>query len=341
MSRLPSGYIEVEHIECTGTQYINTGFIPNQDTRIVCECMYKGGTGVYGARSSVSSRNFSMRVINSAWQIGYGNGVTTSPIECDTTEWHLFDHNKNALYVDGVLAVEREYATFSAPYPVAIGAIRAGSMYYGQGCYRIFRIYDNGVLVRDFVPCQNPDGEAGVYDLVGGAFYANAGTGEFVTGNIHVIARMITDRTSQDVDRVKILSEKAWQDMTADERSEWLSPMKGSYNYTDLNRVEEAVAYVAGRLNAFGYLPVMPVTRTWSAEDIPTADELAKYFWNVSRLRQAIAVWASTPDAPSNADEFGINEANALEQILVDVDLVLTRISQAWFYLGDLYSAEV
>ena len=155
------------------------------------------------------------------------------------------------------------------------------------------------------------------------------------------LEHLITDRSAQDVDRVKILAEKAWQDMTAAERSEWLSSMKGSYNYTDLNRVEEAVAYVAGRLNAFGYLPVMPTTRTWSAEDIPTADELAKYFWNVSHLRQAIAVWESTPNAPTNADEFGVKEANALEQILVDVDLVLTRISQAWFYSNDLYSAEV
>lgn len=155
------------------------------------------------------------------------------------------------------------------------------------------------------------------------------------------LEHLITDRTAQDVDRVKLLAEKAWQDMTAEERAEWLSPMKGSYNYMDLNRVEEAVAYVAGRLGEFGYLPYLPTTRNWSAEDIPNASDLATYFSNVAMLRSAIAVWASTPVAPSSIDGFGANEANALEQILVDVDLVLTRISQAWFYSGDLYSAEV
>ena len=155
------------------------------------------------------------------------------------------------------------------------------------------------------------------------------------------LEHLITDRTGQDVDRVKYLAEKAWQDMTAEERAEWISPMKGSYNYTDFNRVEEAVAYVASRLKAFGYLPLLPVTRSWSAEDVPTEKDLARYFSNVALLRNAISVWASTPLAPNSINDFGVSEANALEQILVDVDLVLTRISQAWFYSNDLYSSEV
>ena len=32
--RLPSGYTELQYIESTGTQYINTGFQPNQNTRV-------------------------------------------------------------------------------------------------------------------------------------------------------------------------------------------------------------------------------------------------------------------------------------------------------------------
>jgi hypothetical protein len=155
------------------------------------------------------------------------------------------------------------------------------------------------------------------------------------------LENLITDRTERDVERVKELAAKAWQDMTADERAEWLSPMKGAYNHTDLNRVEGAVLYVAERLKEFGYLSVLPSTRVWSAEDVPTESDLFQYFSKVSTLREAITVWASTPNAPGSIDGFGANEANALEQILIDVDHVLTQISKAWFYLGDLYSAEV
>lgn len=155
------------------------------------------------------------------------------------------------------------------------------------------------------------------------------------------LEHLITDRAAQDVDRVKILAEKAWQDMTAEERAEWLSPMRGSYNYTDLNRVEEAVAYVAGRLKEYGYLSYQPIIRYWSAEDIPTENDLTRYFGNIATLRRAISVWASTPEAPDGVSEFDINKANALEQILVDVDEILVRISGAWFFSSDLYSAEV
>ena len=168
---LPAGYTHLDYIEAQGAQYVDTGFTPNQDTRIVCTFKYTGGSGIYGARSAVSSRNFSMRVINNAWQIGYGNGVQTGTIAADTTAWHTADQNKNELYIDGELAATREYTTFSAPYPAAIGAIKAGSVYYGKGCYKRCRIYDNGVLVRDMIPCEDPEGTVGMYDTVSAVFH--------------------------------------------------------------------------------------------------------------------------------------------------------------------------
>ena len=40
------------------------------------------------------------------------------------------------------------------------------------------------MLVRDYVPCQNIDGEIGMYDKVNSQFYPNAGTGTFTKGNV-------------------------------------------------------------------------------------------------------------------------------------------------------------
>ncbi len=179
---LPAGYKLLDYIEATGSQYIDTGVVLNQDSRIVCEFMFKGGTGIYGARSTVSSNNFSLRVISGKWQMGYGDGVTSGTIASDTTNWHIADQNKNKLYIDGELSVERAYDTFSTSRAAAIGAIRAGSLYYGDGRYRGFRIYDDGVLVRDFLPCKNPDGEVGMYDTLNAEFRGSATDDEFVAG---------------------------------------------------------------------------------------------------------------------------------------------------------------
>lgn len=154
---------------------------------------------------------------------------------------------------------------------------------------------------------------------------------------------LITDRTLTDVEYVKRLTD-AFKTGTATEEQvqEYLNVIqKGAYTYRDLNRVEEAVQYVAERLREFGYLPVLPTVRNWSVEDKPNADDFARYFGNVAMLRNAITVWGSTPEAPNDVTGFDHNKANALEQILVDVDQILTKISQAWFYSGDLYLAEV
>lgn len=192
---LPAGYTELDYIGTTGSgsgssgsgQYIDTEFRLNQDSRIVCELMYQGGSGgdgnnVYGARGSVSSNNFSMRVMDS-WQFGYGDGTKTSGnVPYDTTNWHVIDHNKNIMYVDGVQVAKRDPEEFTTGYDATIGAIRASGVYYGKCLFRFFQIYDNGVLVREFIPCKNPDGVAGMYDTVNGKFHGNKGTGEFVTG---------------------------------------------------------------------------------------------------------------------------------------------------------------
>ena len=52
------------------------------------------------------------------------------------------------------------------------------------GNVRIYscQLYDNGTLVRDFVPCVNPYGEVGLYDKVTGGFFGNGGSGNLIAG---------------------------------------------------------------------------------------------------------------------------------------------------------------
>jgi hypothetical protein len=116
---------------------------------------------------------------------------------------------------------------------------------------------------------------------------------------------------------------------------------KGAYTYEDLNRVESAVVYVANRLKEFGYGTDIRPVETWSMEHKPNKKDFDRYFGNVAQIRTAITVWASTPEAPDSMVGFDVNKANALEQILVDVDLILNKIQAAWFFLGDLHAGEV
>lgn len=152
---------------------------------------------------------------------------------------------------------------------------------------------------------------------------------------------LITDRTQLDVDRVEELAEKGWAAMTEQERAEWLGEMKGAYNASDMNRVGEAVAYVAGRLTDCGYAaPVSPKT-DWTEDDEPSTDQLASYLADISTIRGALAVLPSTPATPAEIDGRTHQEANDIEQILLDVDALISNMEQAWHYSGDLYAGEV
>ena len=152
---------------------------------------------------------------------------------------------------------------------------------------------------------------------------------------------LITDRTQADVERVRQLAQKGFGNMTAAEKTEWASDLKGAYNASDLNRVGAAVAYVAGRLTGYGYAVSVSPRQDWQVTDIPTQESMTAYLADVAALRAALTVAAGTPEVPEDMDRLTWKEANDIEKILVDVDELLTRMAAAWFYSGDLYAGEV
>lgn len=155
------------------------------------------------------------------------------------------------------------------------------------------------------------------------------------------LLNLITDRTQADVSRAKTLAAKGWAGLTAEEQALWTASLKGSYNATDLNRVGGAVQYVATRLKGVGYPVVVHPKQDWQTTDIPTSAQLYTYLQNVATIRAALAVLPSTPPVPDDMQQLTWQEANNIEQILLDVDMLVSNMIQAWFYAGDLYSGEV
>lgn len=207
---LPKGYKRLAHIETTGTQYIDLEFIPNQDTRFVTRFKYNGGTHIYGTRQSATSatsasRNFVLRAISGNWQPCYGYTLGGTGVPHDK-EWHTADQDKNVFRLDnigeydasaltagttvenGILTKVFDVQTFTAPRTLLIGAINSavsgGTIYIGKSCFDEAQVYDNGVLIRDVISCEAPDGSIGMYDIMVGKFRGNAGTGEFVAGPV-------------------------------------------------------------------------------------------------------------------------------------------------------------
>lgn len=155
---------------------------------------------------------------------------------------------------------------------------------------------------------------------------------------------LITDRTWMDVQRAQYLND-LWVGGvflgTKEELAEWFGDLKGAYNAYDLNRVAAAIHYVADRLTECGERIVVTPKTDWLENEIPTPAQLAAYLAEVTTIRGALAVMPTTPEVPADMEGFTYDEANNIEQILLDVDLLITNMSLAWFYSGEIYSGEV
>lgn len=80
---------------------------------------------------------------------------------------------------------------------------------------------------------------------------------------------------------------------------------------------------------------------TWYEEDVPTSGQMAQYIVNLDALRSCFTQAAETPEVPQNMEKLTWLKANDIEQILKDINFLITNITAAWFYSGDLYAGEV
>lgn len=116
---------------------------------------------------------------------------------------------------------------------------------------------------------------------------------------------------------------------------------KGTYNASDLNRVGAAMNYVADCLRAAGYDPHISPKTDWMETDWPTVSTMTRYVTDLAELRGQFAQAQKTPKVPADMENLTWQEANDIERILQVIDALMTNITAAWFYSGELYSGEV
>lgn len=152
---------------------------------------------------------------------------------------------------------------------------------------------------------------------------------------------LVTDRTQFDVNRVNELAKKGWANMTAEERSEWEIGLKGAYNCTDLNRVQSAARYLQTRLADAGYPLELSAEKTWTVQDVPTQADLTAYLADIKAIRGVFNLLKTTPPAPETMARLTYIKANDIEQILLDVDGLLSNVIASFVYSGDIFGGEL
>ena len=110
-----------------------------------------------------------------------------------------FEVGNNYVKKNGVMLISGGALTsLSIPQTINVFGTGQGTC---KAVIEYLTIWDGDAKVRDFVPCKNPDGTVGLYDLIGEEFYTNSGTGAFTAG---AEIGKIEDREWRETDIVRL-----------------------------------------------------------------------------------------------------------------------------------------
>ena len=191
---LPKEYQQVEYIESTGTQWIDTGVPAVSGLRAefkIYSDRYSSFDGiVLGTRLKNGDRMYFLDAERGKYCYGYGSYENANFLFVNGVAYDInaiLKRNEQRIIVDDTEILHRNLditvnavgnlflficnyvnSTNSNPF--------LGKVYY---C----RIYRDDLPLRNLIPCINNLGNAGMYDLVSRSFFPNSGTGSFLFGN--------------------------------------------------------------------------------------------------------------------------------------------------------------
>lgn len=197
---LPSAYQEVEWIQSSGTQCINTNYAENKNFKIEMDIQFTSTSPTqqrlfwHSASSDLDSWCVSLAVyINGSrqWSRYVSDGgwsPQSTNISADTNR-HLFvlDNSRLVIYTNGTSIYNWTNSTTVTRtntrdlYLLCDYNINESSTYgFAKAKLYSCKIYDNNVLVRNFIPCyRKSDNVIWLLDKVENKFYTNAGTWTF------------------------------------------------------------------------------------------------------------------------------------------------------------------
>lgn len=179
----------IEYIQSSGTQYINSNFIPKATTRTIMKAepmSWSAWSAFFGTRntSSLTASQAYIAAIPAAtlYRSDYfGSSLTAeTPTVMQITN---IDKNKNICSFNNIM-ITNTSSTANATtnmFLLALNDVGTAKYFLSAKLYSC-QIYDGNTLVRDFIPIKTTTNVYGLWDKVNKVFYKNAGTGTFTGG---------------------------------------------------------------------------------------------------------------------------------------------------------------
>lgn len=193
---LPSSYTAVDYLQSTGTQWIEMGVTPNQNTKAVLKIKINvftsKGASLIGSRTNINSDDqfttylddyggtrFLFRVDGQTKAISW-KGLTTNKIYIVT----LSGTEMKAELEDGTAVFSKTFSVpdFTSTLTMALFRSKGVSSDYFRGRIYSCKHYSGDELIQDFQPCLDTNGMPCMFDFVSRKPFYNVGTGSFAWG---------------------------------------------------------------------------------------------------------------------------------------------------------------
>lgn len=199
-------YCEVEYIESTNQQsdssstnaaaYIDTGIIPNDNTKIECRMQFttlisgQSKEALNGTTGSESAPRFAWGFASLSpytnFYFGLGaQNLTTSVTRDTNVHTFVLDAKNKTCSIDDTTESFTSSGSVDSTRSIYLFARHATGSYANKPCnvkiYR-YRNWNNDQLVQDLIPVLDWDYVPCMYDKVSGELFYNQGTGNFVAG---------------------------------------------------------------------------------------------------------------------------------------------------------------
>ena len=189
---LPDGYQRCKWLKSTGTkkQYIDTGLTADNETGLMMICKTCSGDTTNGSFGNTYSGTGSIFCPYAGQERGWNGRWNNAILSGMTQGWYggrtnigklnwLNDRNWSCTVgmeytQSGTIS---EMTSFSTKTIWMFGVNYNANTYY-TGCIYRAKMSQGTEIIRDFIPCLNPDGKPCMYDVINGVEYHNQGAGE-------------------------------------------------------------------------------------------------------------------------------------------------------------------
>ena len=206
--KLPDGYTELTYIKNTSNAYIDTGVSGGTQPKFRIDFSNPSQSINYsqnfaGDRSAGFCKIFNepQNPLTGKLRFASNSGNINPTLAYDERAVFELDYNDKTLYKNGVSVGKYSLLDNSwgnLTYWV-FNAHEEPTLYASMTLYSL-RMWSEGAMVRDFIPCKNAEGIVGLYDGVEGKFYNSLG-GTFVAGSTGSSqGRIVYPATYEEID---------------------------------------------------------------------------------------------------------------------------------------------